>query len=268
MAAVFGEMWSRGRRAVLRTGLGLTVFRLTNRGKSQFRCPICRYVGPFDDAVAGTGTRRHARCPRCGSLERHRLQYLTIERLATEADLSEKSLLHFAPEPFLEAALRKTFKHYTSADLRMRNVDYRADLLALPFENDSYDLVLASHVLEHVRDDAKALSEISRVLKPDGIAILPVPIVADKTIEYPEPGTREAGHVRAPGPDYFERYLRHFRSVETFDSADFPWEYQVFVYEDRTEWARSMPWRSAAVGDRHVDIVPVCYKGIRRKDSR
>lgn len=70
----------------------------------------------------------------------------------------------------------------------MHGVDYRVDLQALPFENQRYDFIFTSHVLEHIPDDEKGISEIRR---PNGIAIIPVPVVAEKTVEYPEPNSNE-----------------------------------------------------------------------------
>ena len=131
------------------------------------------------------------------------------------------SILHFAPEPFFRQMFRERFGQYTSADLYMKDVDYQADLLNLPFPDESYDFVFASHVLEHIREDARALSEIRRVLKPGGIAVLPVPIFETKTVEYPGPNPHEECHVRAPGLDYYDRYSRHFRRIARFDSASF-----------------------------------------------
>ena len=107
----------------------------------------------------------------------------------------------------------------------MKAVDHRVDILDLPFEDGSYDFVFASHVLEHIRDDRKAIKEIRRVLRPNGMAVLPVPIVCDKTIEYPEANCYEAD-VRAPGPDYFERYKEYFGRVEVYASESFPPKYQ------------------------------------------
>ncbi|MGH9507921.1 MAG: class I SAM-dependent methyltransferase, partial [Terriglobales bacterium] len=109
-------------------------------------------------------------------------------------------MLHVAPEPFLRTLLAPSFARYETADIEMRGVDHRADLRRLPFPNASYDFVFASHVLEHIAEDEVAVAEIRRVLKPAGIAVLPVPVVSPRTIEYPAPNPREAGHVRAPGP--------------------------------------------------------------------
>jgi ubiquinone/menaquinone biosynthesis C-methylase UbiE len=142
----------------------------------------------------------------------------------------------------------------------MKGVDHHVDLQHLPFADGTYDFVFASHVLEHIPDDEKAISEIRRILKPNGIAILPVPIVAEKTIEYPEPNPHESYHVRAPGMDYFDKYRRHFSRVERFSSDPLPKKYQLFLYEDRSRWpTKESPLRLPMPGEKHGDIVPVCY---------
>jgi ubiquinone/menaquinone biosynthesis C-methylase UbiE len=169
-------------------------------------------------------------------------------------------MLHFAPETFFREFFSKRFGEYETADLVMKDVDHHVDLQGLPFEDQTYDFVFASHVLEHIPDDRKAISEIRRILKPNGIAVLPVPLVAEKTIEYPEPNPHEAYHVRAPGLDYFDRYDCHFSRVERFSSDSLPDKYQLFVFEDRSQWpTNECPLRPAMQGEKHIDIVPVCY---------
>jgi SAM-dependent methyltransferase len=250
----------RSRRALTKSPVGLALFRLRNRSKEAFVCPICFYRGPLRDVFPETGPRRHAACPRCGALERHRLQYLVLESMRQRHQFSRRSILHFAPEPFFRDYFRRVFGRYSSADLRAGVAEHQADLRALPFPDASYDFVFASHVLEHIEEDGQALSEIARVLAPGGIAVLPVPIVAPRTIEYPEPNPHEEGHVRAPGPDYFARYLIHFRAVEQLSSHDFPARFQPFVYESRDLPTPTSPLRPSVPGERHADIVPVCFK--------
>lgn len=238
----------------------LPLFRVLNRDKERFECPICAYQGPLADFRSFGGFRRHAICPNCGSFERHRLQYLVLKDVLGIINDQELRVLHFAPEPAFRRMFALRFTRYETADLFMEGVDHKVDIRDLPFEDASYDFVFASHVLEHIRDDRKAVKEIRRVLRPGGIAILPVPIVCKKTIEYPDANPYEGGHFRAPGPDYFDRYREHFRRVEAYGSDSFPEKYQVHVYEDRTRWPNpECPLRPPMQGEKHSDFVPVCH---------
>jgi SAM-dependent methyltransferase len=171
------------------------------------------------DSIAAWGSRAHAMCPRCGANERARLQYLVVKELAASRPLRTLRMVHFSPERQLQPYFRQAFGTYRTAGIWDEPVDFPADLTKLPFEDGSWDVLFASHVLEHVQDDERALAEIRRVLRPGGLAILPVPIAGERTVEYGEPNPREAGHVRAPGRDYFDRYRRHFARVEVWDSA-------------------------------------------------
>src|ERR1041385_333763 len=186
--------------------------------------------------------------------------YTTLFRSLKNTSIPETRMLHFAPEAFFKQIFVRQFPKYETADLFMKGVDHKVDLQDLPFTDGSYDLVFASHVLEHIRDDKKAIREIRRILKPNGVAILPVPIVCAHTIEYPEANPREAGHVRAPGPDYFEKYKESFSRVEIYSSQAYPERYQLFVYEDRNAWpTEDCPLRPPMPGEKHLDYVPICY---------
>jgi SAM-dependent methyltransferase len=231
-----------------------------NLNKDRFACPVCNYRGPFMDVNPPTGLRKHAKCPKCGALERHRLQYIVLNNIFKTINTSSLKMLHFAPEPFFRDYFSKRFDQYETADLSMIGVDHNVDLQRLPFEDESYDFVFASHVLEHISDDKKAISEIRRILRPKGIAVLPVPLVAEKTIEYQEPNPKEAYHVRAPGLDYFDRYSQFFSKIERFSSDSLPEIYQLYIYEDRSQWpTKECPLRPKMQGIKHIDIVPVCY---------
>jgi SAM-dependent methyltransferase len=226
----------------------------------KFECPICAYHGPFEDFNPPTGLRKYAKCPQCGSLERHRLQYLVVRSVLAGLPTSQMTMLHFAPEAFLQAFFSKQFLKYETADLYMVDVDHKVDLQSLPFADATYDFVFASHVLEHISNDRKAIQEIRRILKPNGIAILPVPLVSKKTVEYAEPNPHESCHVRAPGFDYFDKYLPYFSKVKLYSSDELPEKYQLFIYEDRSKWPTAeSPLRLAMEGEKHIDIVPVCY---------
>jgi SAM-dependent methyltransferase len=240
--------------------VSLPVFRLRNSNKEKFECPVCKYYGPFMDVKPATGIRKHAKCPNCNALERHRLQYLVLNRLLPDLHAEELKMLHFAPEAFFSHFFAERFGQYHTADLDMEDVDFNVDLQELPFEDAVYDFVFASHVLEHIPNDKKAISEIRRILKPNGIAILPLPLVAETTVEYPEANPKEFYHVRAPGYDYFDRFEPYFSRVEKVNSYSLPAIHQLFIYEDRSQWpTEECPLRPSMQGEKHPDIVPVCY---------
>jgi SAM-dependent methyltransferase len=189
-----------------------------------------------------------------------RLQYLVMEKLRKRIPLSDFSVYHFSPEKALSIYFKEIFGSYYSAGITTDAVDYPADLTALPFSDRSCDFIFASHILEHIQDDKKALTEIERVLGPGGIAVLPVPVVEEMTVEYPEPNPNESDHVRAPGLDYFERYKDIFSKVEVFSSEDFDSKFQLWIYEDRRQFpTKNRPLRRPMPGERHPDYVPVCF---------
>jgi SAM-dependent methyltransferase len=248
------------RDASARTSLRSAAFKALHFYRDWFRCPVCGYHGPFRDVAPATGRRRHAQCAGCGALERHRLQVLVARKVLEGRPTRAQRMLHVAPEALFTELFRSRFGAYETADLAMPGVDHRVDLQALPFADASYDVVYASHVLEHVPDDRRAIAEIRRVLRPGGIAVLPVPLVSPATVEYPAPNPHETQHVRAPGPDYFARFVPPFARVDLYASGDFPAEHQLWVYEDRSGYpSERSPWRVPMAGARHADVVPVCH---------
>jgi SAM-dependent methyltransferase len=228
--------------------------------KKKFSCPICGYHGPFKTYFYRTIVIKHYSCPQCLSASRHRLQYLAVKQLSEHYDFSDKFLLHFAPEACMQNLLKQMSGAYCTSDISAKEVDCLADLCHLPFKTQSCDIIFASHVMEHIHDDRAALKEIWRILKPGGIAILPVPVLGPFTVEYPERNMEEYEHVRSPGLDYFRRYEEIFPEVQIFSSNDFPEKYQTFVYEDRENWPETMPLRPKSKGKKHTDFVPVCFK--------
>ncbi len=119
--------------------------------------------------------RPAARCPSCLSLERQRAICLCLR--SSLNGVPGARVLHFAPEPSVKALLAERPQlDYVSVDLYSADGMLRMDITQLGFPDDSFDLILCSHVLEHVPDDAIAISEMWRVLKPTGTAVIQVPI--------------------------------------------------------------------------------------------
>ena len=236
--------------------------RTRERGDdARFVCPVCGYRGIFIDAPGPLGARKYGSCPECGSMERHRLQAMALDLILAGFEPEIKSALHFAPEPGLAKILRRRFGRYRTSDIAGGDVDIVGDMRDLPIADASFDFVFASHVLEHIAEDRRAIGELYRILKPGGIAVLPVPIVCEETIEYPGPVASEDGHVRGPGPDYFDRYWESFDAVQVLTSADFPEDRQLYIHEDRSDAPNpATPYRTPMFGERHLDYVPVCLK--------
>ena len=119
-------------------------------------------------------------CSNCGASDRDRLFAIYLEPLLKGS--SNIKLLDFAPSKTLRNLFFSKFKNleYRTADLEMPGVDDYVDIQDLAiYQDNSWDGIICSHVLEHVPDDQKALKELYRILKPEGWAVLMVPIFLD-----------------------------------------------------------------------------------------
>jgi len=164
----------------------------------------------------GYGVQRsNALSPSTFSLERHRLLWLYLKN-ETDFFTAPKKVLHIAPEQcFLKLFKKQENLEYTTADLYSPIADVKADICDLPFEENSFDIVFSNHVLEHIEDDKKAMSELFRVLKPGGMGIFQIPqdlslenTYEDFSIKSKEERKKHFGqydHVRIYGRDYFAR---------------------------------------------------------------
>ncbi len=187
----------------------------------------------------GYGTQRNnVLSPSTLSLERHRLLWLYLKnetdffqpelvsgsskheskkkRLKDAETRSALRVLHFAPEQAFYKRFRKmTNLNYTTTDLNSPLADVKADICNLPFENNTYDVILCNHVLEHIPDDTKAMQELYRVLKPGGFGVFQIPqdlsretTFEDDTITDKKERAKIFGqydHVRVYGRDYFNK---------------------------------------------------------------
>lgn len=179
----------------------------------QRYCPVCdRFSGAFLEF--GRKRRPDARCPGCGSLERHRLVWRYFQRRTDLLDGRGRRMLHVAPEACFAPLLRRALGDgYVTADWSRPGAVMRMDVCAMPYPDSVFDVAYCSDVLEHVVDDHRAMSEFHRVLQADGWAVLLVPVTVSRTIEDPsvsDPAERrrrfgQEDHVRRYGPDFADR---------------------------------------------------------------
>lgn len=140
-------------------------------------CPICNtHVNEF--SLCGSKFKRKGLCKKCQSKERHRHLYLFLEKYKDLLfNQNEKQVLHWAPEQCIKTTLLKYQINYTGADLSPKNKSIKKlNITNITLPNESIDIIVCSHVLEHVIEDKKAMQECYRVLKSDAWAIFIVPI--------------------------------------------------------------------------------------------
>ncbi|WP_435412391.1 class I SAM-dependent methyltransferase [Psychroserpens mesophilus] len=171
--------------------------------------------------------RNNVLSPSTLSLERHRLLWLYLKN-ETDFFSAEKKVLHFAPEQcFLKRFRNLNNIEYTTTDLESPIADVKADICNLPFDDESYDVILCNHVLEHIPDDTKAMQELYRVMKPGGYGIFQIPqdLSREKTFEDDSITDKDErakifgqyDHVRVYGRDYFDKLRSIGFQVEEVD---------------------------------------------------
>lgn len=173
-------------------------------------------------------------CTNCGASDRERLYALWIDQ-QIEGNLFSRGAraIHFAPEAALSKKLKGLgFFDYKTADLLMGDVDYKVDMMDMPFDDGSFAFFICSHVLEHVESDDQAIKELYRITKPGGCGILMAPIIVglEKTVEDPSVKD-EAGRWRLYGQndhvrlyahdDYVKKIRSHGFRVEEFGESYF-----------------------------------------------
>ena len=188
------------------------------------QCPVCgaqrRRFLPYGYVTQ----REDALCPSCLSLERHRALWLLLFG-ADGGDAPQHGLkfagrlLHIAPEVCfkrrLQRIMRRAGGEYVTADLESPLADLHFDVQQIPLADGWADIIICNHLLEHVADDRRALSELYRVMAADGWGVVTVPVdterehtFEDDSVTDPAERTRIFGqydHRRIYGRDYAQR---------------------------------------------------------------
>lgn len=181
-----------------------------------------RYTDPIDGKnfksflpYGYENPRKNVLSPSTLSLERHRLLWLFLKN-ETNFFTKPNKVLHFAPEQAFYHRFKKLENiEYTTTDLNSPLAGIKADICSMPFKDNSYDVILCNHVLEHILDDTKAMQELYRVLKPGGWGIFQIPqdlsratTLEDSSITDKRQRAKIFGqydHVRIYGRDYFDK---------------------------------------------------------------
>ncbi|MBC8205374.1 MAG: glycosyltransferase [FCB group bacterium] len=231
------------------------------------KCPCCGWESDKFQP-AGLVPRPNALCPNCGLLERHRALWMFLQN-RTGFFQDNLKVLHFGPEEYF----RKMFGslknlEYYNADIESDSAMMRVDITKIPFKDDSFDVILCYHVLEHVEDDRKALAELFRVLKPQGWAVLQSPVDWQREHTFEDPNITAAGerlkafgqedHVRIYGRDYLERIKLAGFKLELVNILDdfTPNEIKLYGLRDEKIFHCLKPLRTTVQEDKQIVDAP------------
>ncbi len=191
------------------------------------------FIHPF--FMLETSTITNFACPQCGSTDRDRLYALYFnERLSSYPADARLNIVDFAPQFGLRTFLKSNPRlNYRSADLYMKDVDDKVDIADMKIYKDaSMDMFICSHILEYIKDDVKAMSELYRILKPGGWGIAMVPLILSikETIEDPAKKSAhdqwqnymDEGHIRMYSKnDFISRLERVGFKMKFLDKSHF-----------------------------------------------
>lgn len=195
---------------------------------NQVHCNCCeksfRKFLPY-----GKIKRLGADCPYCHSLERNRLLLFYLQK-ETEFFKNKLKVLHFAPELILENRFKRLSNlDYLSVDINPALAMRKEDITDLQFPNDTFDIIICSHVLMHIPDEDKAVSELFRVLKAGGTALLMTKIDTKREETFEVKGVYDSNErlkiygddeiFRIHGTDFSDRIRNAGFTVEEIDYA-------------------------------------------------
>lgn len=182
---------------------------------TKIKCNICGYETDLEFLHYGKNRRNNEKCPNCYSLKRTRRLWYYIEKHTNILKNKEARILHTSPESSIYKKLKELYgQQYTTSDITQSPyIDEIIDIQDIPYEDNTFDLIISSHVLEHVPDDYRAIREFHRILKPGAMIILLVPSLPflKKTFELPQINT----------PNLRQRYYRQKNHRRYYSNEDF-----------------------------------------------
>ena len=192
----------------------------------------------LEKKIIGGGYRENAVCPYCGAMDRTRWLYWVIKE---QTDMLKRkcTVIHFAPEKSLRKMLVQTPDcDYYPCDFCMEGLP-KVDVTNMIYKDHMADFIIINHVLEHVKNEEKAVSELKRVLKEDGKLIMSFPICTEQKTYEDETVISEADkekyygqkdHVRLYGTDFKERFENYGLRVQIYSPKDYLTSTQIERY--------------------------------------
>lgn len=162
-------------------------------------CNICNFnMSAFIDL-----NNNDKLCPKCGSLERTRRLWSILEN-----QIQGKKILHFSPSQSIRAKIESldSIEYVTSDYAGEFKATKRLNIVAIDEPDDSYDIVICYHILEHIENDLKAMKELKRILKPGGKCFIQTPFKSGDIYENEEVKTEEERLIHFGQKDHVRIY--------------------------------------------------------------
>jgi len=199
----------------------------------KVQCNICGWSG---SRFLSDPWHEHVNCPKCYSEIRQRLFFAAlqnIDHLLFEKIISNKRILHLAPEKIIRSHIKSKAAYYATADFMRSDCDFKIDMSNMPeIKNESFDIVIAFDVLEHVPNYQKALEEVHRILSLKGLGIFTVPQKDKLLVTYEDPGIvtpenrikhfGQEDHLRIFGDDFQKNVESKGFTVTAVNESYFP----------------------------------------------
>lgn len=227
-------------------------------GEKNFQCNVCgKTVKEFKQGgfyskvfykyhIIGGGLRDNVICPFCGAIDRVRWQYRVLGKYMSGIFNDKCTVLHFAPESEISKRIQaNVLCDYYAGDIVQGRSMHVVDVTNIQFRDDFFDYIIINHVLEHIENEKKAISEIKRVLKPKGKIKLSFPICTDidtyENMDIKTSGERlneygQEDHVRLYGKDFKTRLENYGLKVTVFSPQNECSKEEIvkygFIYDD------------------------------------
>lgn len=194
---------------------------------NNYECNICNFK--MSNFIKLSNNDRL--CPKCASLPRTRRLWNILE-----PNILNKTILHFSPSPSMRKKidLIGCVNYVTSDYVGEFNADKNLNIESIDEPDETYDVIICFHVLEHIENDLKAMKELKRILKPNGLCYIQTPFKEGETYENDEIKTDEERLIHFGQKDHLRIYSVK-GLIERLESVGFETVEKVFKSDIRNK---------------------------------
>lgn len=170
-------------------------------GEKEFSNPDNIPLDKFELAIFGAVDLSNIACVNCGSKPRQRCLKQVLDQNRT-SDWKNLDVLQLSPD-----VLPLISDWFNSVEVSIFEGDNSIDLENAERPDRCYDIIVCIHILEHIKNDVKAINELIRMLRPNGqlYLMVPQPVLNPITRDWGYPDENDYGHYRMYGRDFKDK---------------------------------------------------------------